>query len=211
MELIKVDERSRVYSLISSPFFKVDFSRVSNAEIKFGDDFESYFKVLSKSVRQNIRTAYNRSRNDGFQIETKIYWGGDSRFPKNEIIDLYCRRHEQKYNVKNSYLRRWFLVNQNFATRMYRFSSNAITICICFNGEIAGFLSGLYHKDRLVVPRLSIDESFGKYSPGVLLICEAIKFCIKETPIRVLDLSQGKENYKYQLGAVEHFSYNFYL
>ncbi len=45
----------------------------------------------------------------------------------------------------------------------------------------------------------------------MLLVTEAIKYLIKSTDINVLDLSQGDEPYKYNLGATEHFSYRYRL
>lgn len=209
INFIKIDERSPICSLISPP--SINITSMSNAEIRFGCDFELYLKSLSKSVRQNIRTAYNRCDKDGHQIDLKVFHGGDKMFPIKEIIGLYCKRHETKYDVKNSILRRWFLENQSFATRMYRYSSNALTICLRIDDKIAAFLSGLYNKERIIVPRLSIDDSFRRYSPGMILVCEAVKYMISNTSIRVLDLSHGKEQYKYQLGAAEHFSYSFSL
>ena len=131
--------------------------------------------------------------------------------PTDEIIDLYCRRHDERYGVKTSRLKRWFLKTQNFATRYYRFSPNALTMILYIGGKPAAFLSGLFNDARLIVPRLSIDQEYRRYSPGMLLVVEAIKYLQENTKIRTLDLSHGTESYKYQLGAVEHFSYRFVL
>ncbi|MDE6218511.1 MAG: hypothetical protein K2F64_05855 [Muribaculaceae bacterium] len=45
----------------------------------------------------------------------------------------------------------------------------------------------------------------------MLLVIETIKHLIDSTDVTVLDLSQGNEQYKYNLGATEHFSYRFKL
>ncbi len=78
-------------------------------------------------------------------------------------------------------------------------------------GKPAAFLSGLFSEDSLIVPRLSIDKEYQRYSPGMLLVVETIKHLQANTKIRTLALSQGDEKYKYQLGAVEHLSYRFTL
>ena len=206
IEFIKIDERSPLVSFKSS-----DSVSTSNAEINFGDNFQEYISSLSKSVRQNIRTAYNRLATDGLVLDVQVVVGGGNRFPAKEIIGLYCRRHNERYGVKTGWLRRWFLKTQNFATRYYRFSPNALTVIVYIGGKPAAFLSGLFNEDRLVVPRLSIDKEYQRYSPGMLLVAETIKHLQANTKIRTLDLSQGNESYKYQLGAVEHFSYRFKL
>jgi len=129
--------------------------------------------------------------------------------PINDIINMYCARHEQRYGVKTSWLKKCFLKHQNFATLFYRKAPNAITFCLTIDRSLAAFMSGLWCRDRLVVPRLSIDEGFKRYSPGMVLVCEAINYLIANTPIRILDLSQGEEQYKYNLGGKTHYSYNF--
>lgn len=204
-QFLKIDERSPL-----ATFAQQDAHSISNAEIRFGDDFDEYFKNLSKSVRQNIRTAYNRLSSDDNTVEIKVF-AGDDKLPIDDIINLYSLRHEKKYAVKTGFLKKWFLKTQSFASQLYLHSPNALTFVLYINGSMAAFMSGLSGNNRLIIPRLSIDETFKRYSPGMLLVIETIKYLIKSTDIRVLDLSQGKEQYKYNLGAVEHISYRFKL
>lgn len=68
VELIKVDERSPLSDLRSG-----DYVAKSNVAISFGDDYDSYFKSLTSSVRQNIRTSYNRIEKDGHSYELKVF------------------------------------------------------------------------------------------------------------------------------------------
>ena len=205
IEFLKIDTRSPIASLISQ-----EVRSTSNAEIHFGDSHADYIATLSKSVRQNIRTAYNRLKTDCLTADLKIFTILQD-LPLSDVINLYCRRHSQRYGVHTGWFKNWFLKSQSFATRYYRFSSNALTTILHIDNKPAAFLSGLYSNNRLIVPRLSIDEHFHRYSPGVLLVVETIKYLQNHTNIRVLDLSQGDEAYKYQLGATEHFSYRFTL
>lgn len=203
VELIKIDSRSPL-----SKFVPTNAVATSNAAIAFPKDFDEYLKTLSKSVRQNIRTAYNRVNTDGYLIDIQYVMGG-GRFPLTRVVNLYCKRHDHRYGVKTSWLKKCFLKTQSFATRYYRFSPNAMTFILYIDHQPAAFLSGLFSNDRLIVPRLSIDDKFKRYSPGMLLVVETIKYLQKYTSIEVLDLSQGGEQYKYQLGATEHLSYRF--
>lgn len=202
---LKIDERSPL-----ATFARQNVQSTSNAEIRFGNDFDEYFKNLSKSVRQNIRTAYNRLSSDDNTVEIKVF-AGDDELPIDDIINLYSLRHEKKYAVKTGFLKKWFLKTQSFATQLYLHSPNALTFVLYINGSMAAFMSGLSGNGRIIIPRLSIDEMFKRYSPGMLLVVESIKYLIKSTDIRVLDLSQGQEQYKYNLGAVEHLCYRFRL
>lgn len=45
-------------------------------DIFLESDYDSHFKQLSKSVRQNIRTAYNRMQKDGVDFDFHFYIGG---------------------------------------------------------------------------------------------------------------------------------------
>lgn len=202
---LKIDERSPL-----SSFAPQNRHVISNAEIHFGNDFDEYFKLLSKSVRQNIRTAYNRLTSDGCSVEIKVYEGG-KKLPISDIIDLYCQRHEDKYAVKTGFMKKCFLKTHSFATQLYLHSPNAMTFVLYINGKMAAFMSGLSGNGRLIVPRLSIEDRFKRYSPGMLLVIETIKYLISSSDIRVLDLSQGQEQYKYNLGAIEHLGFGFKL
>jgi len=211
IDLLKVDERSPLSELrpdgcVGKP----------NVAICFGADYDAYFKSLTSSVRQNIRTSYNRLEKDGHSYELNVYTntdsliiGGGKMLPVNEIINLYCTRHQQRYGVKTTWLKKWFLKHQNFATLFYRRAPNAITLYLTIDQTPAAFMSGLWCQDRLIIPRLSINESFKRYSPGMVLICESIKYLMTNTPIKILDLSQGEEPYKYKLGGKTHYSFNF--
>lgn len=48
----------------------------NNVCIHFGEDYDAYNKSLSKSVRQNLRTAYNRLSTDNKALEFRVLMGG---------------------------------------------------------------------------------------------------------------------------------------
>ena len=96
-------------------------------------------------------------------------------------------------------------MHQSFATRNFIENNKCLTLGLFIDGRLAAFMSGLLgSKNEYVVPRLSIDDEFGFYSPGMLLVNEAIKYFIEKTKIRHLDLSQGDEPYKYKMGGTKH-------
>jgi len=58
------------------------------------------------------------------------------------------------------------------------------------------------HKKELWATRLAIDKEYGKYSPGLILVNELIKKMMEDTRYTCLNLGQGDETYKYDMGGV---------
>lgn len=184
--------------------------------IKLPHSFEEHFTSLSPSVRQNIRTAYNRMKRDHKMYDIQIYDGNNkpSSTKKTEIMNLYLQRLFSKYK-KNNGIKSW---HKKF---MYRYikhdtislfsQQNQYHIVLRVNGEIAGFMSGFrdHANTKIVIPRLAINESFRFYSPGYILLCEAFKKLIAETTIREIDLSRGDEKYKFDLGGAVYNTCSF--
>lgn len=67
----------------------------------------------------------------------------------------------------------------------------------------------MHNDNEIMIPRLSIDIKYARYSVGNLLINETIKYLTNSKGYEVFDLAQGNEPYKYVMGGVEHFKYNF--
>lgn len=51
------------------------------------------------------------------------------------------------------------------------------------------------------MPRLAIDTSFSRYSPGILLILEATKLWMNEGIVD-FDMCRGDERYKKEMGGI---------
>lgn len=208
-DIYKIREISPLVEIFSS--HKYIIKNTSNVKINFGDNFEQYYKNLSKSVRQNLRTSYNRLNKSEHEFNLKVVYGGtkDSTF-FNDIINLYSKRHKKKYNVKHNFIKQYLLKHHHFATENYKKSAKAITFGLYINGKLAAFMSGITSKQsEFIIPRLSINDDFSFYSPGMILINEVIKYLINNTEIKILDLSQGEEEYKYKMGGTQHITYTF--
>lgn len=206
----KVLESSLLYSI--SKDLNVDNKTINNVCISFGEDYSVYNKSLSKSTRQNLRTAYNRLDTDGRNIELKVLYGGDKSLDYKPFLTLYCQRHSTRYNVQTNRLKKWFLLHLNFSTVNYIKNHNGLTIALYIDGKLASFMSGMLgRQNEYVVPRLSINDEYGFYSPGMILINEAIKYFMSNTSVRHLDLSLGEEPYKYKMGGTVHYTHSFKL
>ncbi len=183
--------------------YDISATSKENVSIDFSNGYDVWFQSLSKNVRQNLRTAYNRLRKDGKDIHIEVSRGGRiSRSLMNRSIDIYIKRHDERYNVKTSALKSAYLRYFDFSTRALMKNPLSLHIYIYISGRIAGFCSGYMDRDSFTVPRLSIDNDFSRYSPGYLLINETIKwFGVNDRSIRFVDLSEGTEKYKLDLGG----------
>lgn len=204
--------------------------QIANVAIRFASH-KSWFDGLSKSVRQNIRTSYNRLSRDNHRYHLLVFRGGDkfaSRYDngdyststtgmrKKSLFDktmsLYFLRHDERYNVSTSLIKRILLRYCHFATSNYENNSQCLTIALFIDDKLAAFSSGVVNLsgDTYVIPRLSINSDLRFFSPGVLLISESIRLFSAMTNIHMYDLGCGEEKYKYDLGGINHFSYHFF-
>ena len=207
----RIRESTQLCRILGEGIAGYDISMTSkeNVSIDFSSGYDIWLQSLSKNVRQNLRTAYNRLRKDGKDIYIETSCGGQiSHSLMNRLIDIYIKRHDERYNVRTSTLKSAYLRYMDFSTRALMKNPRALHIYI--SGEIAGFCSGYIDRDAFIVPRLSIDNDFSRYSPGYLLINEAIKrFGINNSRIRYIDLSEGTEKYKLDLGGTIYKKFDY--
>lgn len=191
--------------------YEISAASGDNVLIDFSQGYDAWFQSLSKSTRQNIRTAYNRLEKDGKNLRVEVSGGEQlSHAMMGKLLDIYIKRHNERYHVKTSAMKSIYLRYMDFSTRALIKSPSAFHIYIYISDEIAGFCSGYIDGDSFVVPRLSIDNDFSRYSPGYLLLAEAIKrFSVSGSGVHIVDLSEGAEKYKLDLGGTiyKKFSY----
>lgn len=207
--------------------FKINFIDIikANMTVQNGSDenqfelaYNTYFQSLSKSVKQNLRTSYNRLEKQNYNVKLLAYYGGGYYVEKNgnsletkkidstetrrlfdRIKTLYRKRHVSRYGRN---LMKERLLEKTFAVYSYENYSQALTLMITINEELAGFMSGYVSRNGVyTVPRLAIDDKFGFFSPGMMLINESIKYFIEYTEINTMDLSKGSEPYKAKMGG----------
>lgn len=119
----------------------------------------------------------------------------------DELIDVYCDRHESRYKVKTTGIKRWLLKNMDYSTKNYIKWNVGFTIVLRIDGRIAAFCSGYLNDKEYIVPRLSFSEKMKRYSPGMLLVNEVVKYIFMHKQIDVFDLSLGDEDYKIKMGG----------
>lgn len=194
---------------------QVEASLLSEAwpcvRLSFTEDIDLYIGKLSASVRQNQRTAYNRTRRDGIEYELKV-WMPQSHMAAqdwNKLTATYLQRLLTKYKKRKAgsffykfYKTAYYKYIKHDSLSLRR-AGNAFHAALFVQGECMCFMSGFanHEETRVVIPRLAIQDAYRFYSPGYLLICETMKWLINHSSIREIDLSRGTERYKTDLGG----------
>lgn len=166
--------------------------------------FNDWFKSLSRSVRQNIRTAFNRLERDGVEYELLV---GNTPLLARMALDLYCSRQKETYlsgcRLKKS-LKAWQIRHSNAVTSSLCSADEAIHVVLLAGGKVAACMSCLTNAATggvYSVPRLAINTDFRFYSPGYVMIHEFLHRATASGRSVTLDLGRGLEKYKLDLAA----------
>ena len=189
-------------------------SRRTYVHIPIQGNYESYFSSLSSSVRQNVRTAYNRMRRDGHEFVLRVFEGPDALSEEvwKAMMDVYCERLFGRYKKKKIHgvLSRMYWKNYyhniKFDTKALRQLPECFHAALYDGDRIVAMMSGLKTGSgkELTVPRLAIDIDYRFYSPGYILVNEVLKFMYAEGRFTMLDLGRGDERYKSDMGGVAY-------
>jgi len=195
-ELLASCNISRQAEVTSSPCVRIDFRNHQS--------FDEYFSSLSKSVRQNIRTGYNRLEKSGSTLRYKEYQG--AQIPRKilrRVIEVYLTRKRIRYpdSGKRLDIPYYYLLDSVF--RSLKHDPKMRLGILYINEDVAAFYCGHLDEKRktIYIPRLAINHDYARYSPGYLLVVETIRQAISEKNYTVFDLLLGTEQYKLDLGG----------
>lgn len=183
-----------------------------NVIIHLEENYPDNIARLSRSVRQNLRTAYNRLERDGKSYRLEVHYGSmaDARKMRTEILDCYENRQLYSYSKKMKWLRfEYHKIGMKYF-RHDKFSlfgnENSVQVALYIDGKVAGMYAGVlnHRKDCILVPRLAINMDYKFYSPGYVMLCESFKYFLSNSTVRNIDLSVGAEQYKLDLGGIKY-------
>jgi len=173
--------------------------------INFEDGYDTYLNSLSKNVRQNIRTAYNRLKRNNLSIKLDVRSEASlTKLEFKHVYDIYIGRMGKRYNKKTTFIHKAFIKNFDIGSRaINELNSDVSWYLLYINDELAGFYNAFLSRDRLeiIVPRLAIAEGYEWYSPGLLLLNESIRYLIENSAVKSIDLIHGLEKYKLDMGG----------
>lgn len=193
-----------------------EMTRLECVAVHLKGDHETYLQALSKSVRQNLRTARNRVTKKKLSFNYRL-------LDKNNIDEIDFEMLKKMYSERNHHkseeniywkTRIIKILDHGFSEEKDMFDIPKIKETdfslglLYLNSDLVAYFFGFREEGRIEINRVVINDEFRFYSPGLLLLNEYIK---SEIPngLKTFDLTLGDEKYKYDLGGETHFVYNF--
>ena len=184
------------------------------AALVLPDTFDEYKKKLSKSTRQNIRTALNRQNRNGLNLSHEIVYQLDEG-----MTDILMAIREQRLAEKRKKsgtnasikgkiygkLRGVLISLFNAEHDVINESCNPWCFLVKKEDRIVSYFWGMKndYRDEYYVILAGVDKEFTWYSPSLshlyLFIQEQYESGDKK--IKVLDFTRGGERYKEDMGA----------
>ena len=138
----------------------------------------------------------------------------DRPLPEEEfsnIMEIYLERRQSRYKLNEGMLMRQFLKRYDIGSVAMKKLDNYVHFILCIDDKAVAFCNGALSQDKrtLVLIRLAIDSDYSKYSPGILLLNESIKKVFEFNIADRIDLIQGDQRYKYEMGGETHNCFDF--
>lgn len=220
LDLYKLNERSALYQFLDSqiddlePYCQIEkyIDRVC-VKIPFDNEYDLYYKSLSKNCRSNLNKAYNKEKKTSANMHLKVIHGGISdKELLSDMMRIYTQRESARKNRKINFLAYFKHRYLSALTWAIQDMSTQYTFCFFLKNELAAFMTGFETNfNEIVFPLVAMNDKFSQYAPGKLMISESIKYLQENTSIRCLDMSRGDERYKLEMGGVKHYNYYFSL
>ena len=205
-ELLK--EGTSLYDFIQKKNIVRDH-RLISVSLNLPSSEEFYLKMLSKSSKQNLRTANNRLKKDNKKLEFLL---DDLTVDKSVCLIIKNSRLKKKnYEpniikaIKNWIFKKITIRFPNYNPFLTEVDSHIMS-AYC-DGELAAFFNyGIDpYRKCIIIMTAGTNELYARYSPGMLLMYEFIKYTINNNnDIKVIDFTRGNEHYKYALGGQNH-------
>lgn len=197
--------------------------------VQIEQSVEDYNMKLSKSVRQNLRTALNRIKRDelDYKLESRGKFSEDDIVIVEKLLDLHKQRADVK-NRKNDtdifhkfsriLMYKYFERNDikyNIVKNSMMRMDNSFVYIAKINNEIVGYLYGLKENKTIRIMQNCLDMKYKFYSPMFRgcydLICSECSKDNDNKRIETIDFTRGTEKYKYDLAGKELELHNYKL
>ncbi len=200
-ELPLINEKSKTFGLIKEMKCDLNYSVTNSAGIKI-NDIESYNKNISKNLKQNLRTSYNRLANDNLQFKISFITKPVYSSLQIKLKKIYLKRFYEKNNYINHFKCKFL---NGFD--IYFYSLNKIAsfkvVTLTIKNEISSYLFYFNDKNNYYISRIVLNSSYKFYSPGIILINEFIKNSLEQNQNKFIfvDFTNGIEPYKISFGS----------
>lgn len=215
----QLKENTELYNLLTEKTFNTTLSqRTTCVSLKLPSSEQEYLHLLSKSSRQNIRTAFNRADKDHIAFKMNF---DDKEINTTDFIKFREERVKLKHEKEQL----------SFITRVKMFIAKCMIYpapCLIpiaddeeskimsiktLSGDLCAAFNYGYNKanNEIVLMAVSTNPQYYRYSPGIILLYSFILDKIKNSEYIYIDFTRGDEIYKYTLGGKDHFISNLTL
>lgn len=218
-------ENTALYRYIHEHFRIQNNMKCYCAEIKLPETFEEYRKKLSKSTRQNIRTAFNRQKKNGIELHHELILETDEQL--SEILyEIREKRLGKKQSAITDHLPFYGKAYYEFR-RLYRkylcsehdvLKNNCNPWCFLVKDgdRIAGYFWGIHdiYKKVYYVILAGVEPDYAWYTPTVSHFYAFLEELYENGlnhEYAVFDFTRGGEKYKHDIGADEKDTYTIYF
>lgn len=214
IELQGIIENTKFQKLLEAEAIMTAEYKAVAVRIPYNAD--EYNAHLTKSTRQNLRTALNRMNTDGLFYRYEIYEGTIDKVLAEKLVNLHLKRNIEKNLTSSSihnFLRK---VKQNFVERYVsvipvsmRSYKGSWYLIVYLNDIIVGYLYGLRDNNCIRVLQNCVDSDYRRYSPVFRACYDFITKEAIENNLEWLDFTSGDEDYKYKLNGKEMILYSY--
>lgn len=193
--------------------------------VELESSVEDYTAKLSKSVRQNLRTASNRMNKAELTYNLCVFDGKlDAQLAKELICmhDIRAKTKNKKHDRKGlHWISRWIRNKyKEYQNKHYNIvyssminNASGVTIVSYINDVPAGYMYGMKDHNAIRIMHNCFKEEYKFYSPmfkGAFdFICEEIQN--NKYKVKQIDFTRGNEAYKFQLGGKELLLNNYFI
>lgn len=187
------------------------FSERASFHVPLSDfaSYDDYIASLGKNIYKNIRKAYNHLTTDNKTFQLDVY--DKHHLPSNQLLTkvwtLYFRRKLAWKHKRQSFLsevmcrlRAWRQDTKVRQTKSMKLLQESQLYTLTIDGQLAAFMHVYLHEGHALMPKLAIDASYSRYSPGILLVLETLKQMMPQG-VKDFDMCRGDERYKREVGG----------
>lgn len=212
-------EDTSIYRFLSAQAEIKTISKDVCIGLKLPDSISSYMAILSKNVKQNIRTANNRILKDSLNFcmsydDPNVIKYDFAKY-RNQRLDVINRDNRiSRFRVFVSkvlmYCFPFFYLKIDFYPFYDGVNSHFLTVKNSDNNDLcAAFCYGIQDSGQTAyLMAVSLNREYSRYSPGIYALYHWICYNIENKQLRFIDFTRGEEKYKYYLGGEEHFIYS---
>lgn len=217
-------ESTNLYKYIHSKYKIINNIGVYCAELVLPENFANYKKKLSKSMRQNIRTAFNRQNKNDIHLHHELIFETDEQLRKL-LYEIREKRLGKKQNdaIKNLpfYGKMYYAFRHSYRKLLCSkhdiLKDNCNPWCFLVkNGEeIAGYFWGIrdIQKGVYYVILAGVQPDYAWYSPSISHFYGFLEELYQNNniTIKAFDFTRGGEKYKHDIGADRKNTFTVYF